>query len=80
MSFVLRQRAFRAALRSHSDASRAARGLRITKPQEKCERNLLCVRKEMTMAETTQEKNKVCLLQGFELLFNQRSYEAARQN
>lgn len=31
------------------------------------------------MAETTQEKNKARLVEGFELLFNQRNYEAARQ-
>jgi predicted SnoaL-like aldol condensation-catalyzing enzyme/predicted ester cyclase len=31
------------------------------------------------MRETTQEKNKARLLEGFDLLFNQRNYEAAKQ-
>jgi hypothetical protein len=31
------------------------------------------------MSETTPESNKARLLKGFDLLFNQRNYEAARQ-
>jgi predicted SnoaL-like aldol condensation-catalyzing enzyme len=31
------------------------------------------------MAETTQEKNKALLLEGFAVLFNQRNYEAAKR-